>query len=241
MTDEIQLLRELGAEIPTADHGVIREIYERATRAERPPARIRSAKRSIGARNALVFALIAAGIGASLPLLLGSNRPSANRTTILRPSPSIDELGIPAVAVSDVTAADALLPFSVVLPSNATPTEMQVGDPKVIPTSGAWLSAQFETSADGSYQVYERATDATPATLQDWAQEAQNCSSCTARVEVVEGVHVLVVQSPVSGLQLFWVRGDGTSPVLTQLIWPGGASSEQVSLSIAGDMISRSG
>lgn len=241
MSDEIQLLREFRADIPDMDPGEVQRIYQRATSAEPslrswfriPRGRMRYA--------VALTAIAAAAAGASLPHILDSH-PSANHSVIPRPNPSLDELGVPAVPVSGVKDADALLPFEAVLPSNATAADMQVGDPKMVPPSQAWLSAEFDTD-DGHYQLFERATDATVSTLQGWAEQAgRSCAGCTVSdVMVVQEVHVLVVSSPALGLQLLWVRGDGTSPVLTQLVWPSGQVSEQAALSVARNLINQSG
>ncbi|MGH3009175.1 MAG: hypothetical protein ACRDLM_07200 [Gaiellaceae bacterium] len=147
-----------------------------------------------------------------------------------------------SISVSSVSDAAALLPFRLVLPPNATPTNMQVSDPRRTSASGAWFSAQFDTSNDGSYQLFERASDATVATLQDWVQNSTSCSGCTTDKLVTEdGVQVAVFASPVLGLQLYWVRGDATGPILSQLVWPSDTFDQRTALAVAADMISQSG
>ena len=75
-------------------------------------------------------------------------------------------------------------------------------------------SAQWQRTVAHEYAQL-RASNDTVATLQGWAENSSSCSGCTIDHVVIEdGVHVAVFASPVLGLQLYWVRGDASSPVL---------------------------
>ena len=251
MSDEIELLREFRA-VPDVDDEAIRRIHEQAIHGERAALWRFSGLSFTRPRYAAALVAIAAVVGGvSVPLLLGNNQrgnsagSSPNHLVAPRMRGAFGPTqAVPAssIAVSDVKAADDLLPFKAVLPSNATPTQVQVGDPKQTPASEAWLSAQFDTSDNGSYQLFERASDYTVTTLEGWARDSASCSGCTVDQVVTEdGVHVFVLASPVLGLQLYWLRGDGSSPVLNQLVWASDTFNQQRALSVAGDIISQSG
>jgi hypothetical protein len=213
----------------------------------------RSALTQMFGRRTLLagIAVTAAATAIALPIVFGNSGPSHDSS--LRPSapprPAAAGPGKPtSVSVSNVDEANARLPFKAVLPSNVAPTggiDVPIsGEPS---DASGWLTATFDTDA-GSYLLSESSSNATVETLQQWAAlSAEKCSNCSQQVVTEDGVHVLVLASPVFGLRLQWVRGDGTSPVLTELDWSRSMPannvipSQQAALAIAGDIIRQGG
>lgn len=255
MSDELQLLREFRADVPEMEADAVRGAYERATRSNGTFVRRLLHKPVTQPRYAAAFIAVTAAAAAAiaLPIALGNSGGSHHSSLRLSAPPRPPAAGklfpTASVAVANTDEADAQLPFKAVLPSDATPTEMQVSSPDQTAASSAWLVAHFDTDATGSYQLSEYSTDATVGTLQQWAETSDgNCSDCTTQHVVTEdGVHVLVLASPVIGLRVYWVRGDGTSPVLTEIDWSTDMPANNVvpspnaALAIAGDIISQGG
>lgn len=252
MSDELQLLREFRADVPEMEAAAVRGAYERATRSNGTFVRRWLRQPVTQPRYAAAFVAVAAAAAAAiaLPIALGNSGGSHHSSLRLSAPPRSPVAGklfpTASVAVANADEANAQLPFKAVLPSDATPTEMQVSSSDQTATSSAWLAAHFDTAADGSYQLTEYASHATVGTLQQWAVE--NCADCTSQQVVIEdGVHVLVLASPVIGLRLYWVRGDGTSPVVTEIDWSTDMPAQNVvpspkgALTIAGDIISQGG
>lgn len=189
----------------------------------------------------------------------GSAPQGASSTRVVTPPRStVGGKGVQlAVSVSDLNAANAVLPFKAVFPSGVTPTGIQVpisgrpSDPK------GFVTAHFDTATVGSYMLSEWTSDGDPTaiqrglqrpvtSLQEWV--AETCTDCTPQVVTEDGVPVEVLASPVIGLHLYWVRGDGTSsPVATEIDWstdmpPNNViPSQQAALAIADDIISQGG
>jgi len=201
-------------------------------------------------RRALLAGGVAVAVAVALPIALenGGHHSPPRSSVPGRGSPG----RVTSVSVSTVEEADARLPFKAVLPSDATPTGgIQVPIAGQPTDASGWLTATFD-SADGSYLLSQYSSDATVATLQQWAAgSAEGCiggaNNCTTEVVTEDGVHVLVVESPVFGLRLQWIRGDGASPVMTELDWrrdmPANnvIPSHEAALAIAGDIISQGG
>lgn len=156
------------------------------------------------------------------------------------------------ITVTTAAEADAVLPFSVVLPSNLTPVDMTAFPQSAGIANGPELIANFNTRAYGVFQLTEHQTDWTVARLQEFATQWKRGP---ADVQIVDGVHVLIGSEPApsgaapagsAGEDSFaiWIRGDGASPVLTTLDGPGIEGqpfTEQQALAVAADIISQGG
>lgn len=158
--------------------------------------------------------------------------------SILERSPTNPKSGLavpgrPPPPVADASAADALLPFKVVLPSNATPASLGV-------YGHQGLTAHFGTP-DGGYDRVEQSTDETVASLRELAK---HWKVGRAELLVIQGVHVLVqsehVRSAGRDLTVSWIRGDGTIPVLT---WLTGVRTltQHNALAVAANLIAQGG
>lgn len=220
-----------------------RRVYGRATEAEAHSAMRRT-------RYAVAVAVLAGAAAGSYVLLAPKGHAVQTRPgELFSQLPSFRSAAQPYppdTEVSSADAADAVLPYKVVFPSGMTPTKIEVGRP-----SGQLL-AYFDTSGQGSFELAEQPTSVTVQALQ---AEADGCSNCgTHKVVVVQGVHVLVLDRSDNGagndLFAIWLRGDGTSPVLTSLNGPvdaknglltGQSFSEQSALSVAASIISQGG
>ena len=162
--------------------------------------------------------------------------PSSTTTIPSQPAPG----GTP---VANAAQADALLPFHVVLPSDTTPAYMNVYK---LGVGRQLLQAYFDTPAHGPYSLTEKPSDWTVADLR---QMAKRWTAGPAKIVVVDGVHVLVEANDLRAsvgreIAVSWIRGDGTSPVLTVLDGPwitGHVFTEQQALSIAADIIGHGG
>lgn len=245
--DPIEFLRDHNPVPP----GVLRETAAR--QAEELLARLRADE--IGVRRIqaphrrrgylVAAALVVAGAAAAASGLLlsqGGQRSQSPPLEVGSEGPPPDFTGNPlalSMPAASAAAADAALPFKVVLPSNATPTGMWVTIPAKTPELSRQVVADFDTPADGIYQLTEQVSNMTVDQLRYWSQ---NCTTCTIqKLVIVDAVHVLVLATPDRALGVYWVRGDGRMPVLTQVIGPYGKFAEQSALSIAGDIISRQG
>lgn len=143
-----------------------------------------------------------------------------------------------SIVAKTVAAADARLPFHVVLPS-AKPTGMWTTDSTRTPVVSRQVVADFRTPIEGVFQLSEKPTDWTVASLRSWADR---CTTCTIqKVVLVRGVHVLVMASPGGALAVSWIRGDGARPLLTSVIGPYRRFTQESALAVAADVIRRGG
>jgi len=200
-------------------------------------------------RTILFVAAAVAVAAIALPIALASSGARHHSPHRASAAPiSAGKLTVNSVSVANVDEADARLPFKAVLPSDATPAagiDVPIaGKPS---DSSGWLTADIHSDA-GGYLLSESTSDATVETLQHWAaQSAEICSNCEQEVVTEAGVHVLVLTSPVFGLRLQWVRGDGAEPVLSELDWRtdmpahNAIPSREAALAIAGDMTRQGG
>jgi hypothetical protein len=142
--------------------------------------------------------------------------------------------------VASAAQADALLSFNVVLPSDATPQYMNVYK---------WdgrqqLQGYYDTASNGLYSVTEEPTTWSVTDLQ---QRANDWSTGSAQIVMVDGVHVLVGFdriTPGGETDVAWIRGNGASPVITWLVGPwieGKSFTSQQALSVAADIIGQGG
>jgi hypothetical protein len=235
-TDEMQLLRDFRSDIPEPDEETIRRAYAYATSqphaARRPWLRLPATKRARMLGIAAAAALLAAAaIGA---YVLAAN-PGRKQIQIG------EDLFVAPIPVANAAAADALLPFHVVLPSNATSTSLTVSK------QAQALTGHLESSTDGSYVLSEQASNWTVAHLQKLDQFWHPYA--THKVVIVDGVHVLIQAWSDGSLEAQWIRGDGADHVLSWVEGPdttkgqtsGQTFSEQQALSIASDIISQGG
>lgn len=139
---------------------------------------------------------------------------------------------VPDLHVGSVAAADALLPFKLVLPS-ARPLVIEVSPPK--PPAYARETrpvhqsiAFFDTPTTGPYEVVEQSPDS-PAGIQRVAQLREWAKGCHSRVVcpihkvvVVHGTHVLLIGAPgqPGGLSALWLRGDRAGSVFSWIQGP---------------------
>jgi len=154
--------------------------------------------------------------------------------------------------VTTAAQADAVLPFSVVLPSNVTPVDMTAFPQSAAIADGPELIAHFNTPAYGLFDLTEHPTDWTVARLQEFATQWKGGPT---HVQIVDGVHVVFGSGPApsgaapagsAGEENFaiWIRGDGTSPVLTTIDGPwieGQPFTPQQALAVAADIINQGG
>lgn len=240
--DPIDVLRDLNP-VPT---GSLRELA--AARAEHllpklradeiaaPPIRPYRRRRYVAATTVSAAALAAASVGVYLlATQAGTSQVSPPASTV---SPRGGPLSSPT-PVTNAAAADAFLPFQVVLPSNVKPTSLGVYQ------QAHQLVASYDTPGDGAYELAENPTNETVADLQ---KLAKTWKVGRAEIVVVDGVHVLVqaesVKSVGRNVTVSWIRGDGTTSVLTWLQgpWIGGRTfTEQQALSVAANMIGQGG
>ena len=218
------------------------------TRAGQTPKR--AAERFTPRRMALALAACVAVAAPAVAFsgLLGSS--VAPRSPVPT-TPSSRPLG-GGTTVTTAAEADAVLPFSVVLPSNATPVNMTAYPQSAGLAQGPELIASFNTPSAGVFELLEYPTDWTVEHLRAMADEWKDGP---AHVQVVGGVHVLVGSQPLpSGpapqgsagneVSVIWIRGDGTSPVLTVVDGPwieGQPFTEQQALGVAANIISQGG
>src|SRR5207245_9317956 len=160
---------------------------------------------------------------------------NSGRTSLPEP------LFVAPTPVANAAAADALLPFNVVLPSNATPTSLTVS------VEDNALNGHFDTTPDGSYVLDEQQSNWTVGDLQRLHQHWH--PDATHSVVVINGVHVLIQAWSNGSVEAQWLRGDGASHVLSWVEGPdteqgqasGQTFSEQQALSVASDIISQGG
>ena len=221
--ETVELLRDHPHLLAIAD--AIRATQRRQTRTWATPLRIGLA----------AAALTVAAIGAFL-LTANSGTNSGTKT--------IGESRIVApIPVANAEAADALLPFNVVLPSNATPTSLTVS------VQAKAVDGHFDATPNGTYVLQEQQNSLnwTIADLrrldQQWHPDA------THSVVVIEGVHVLTQEWNDGSVEAQWFRGDGADDVLSFVEGPdtqqgranGQTFSKQQALSVASDIIRQGG
>jgi hypothetical protein len=145
--------------------------------------------------------------------------------------------------VANAAQADALLPFDVVLPTDATPAYMNV---YTFQDGRRQLEAYFDTPSAGVYGLEEEPTDQTVGDLQTLAK---TWKAGSAQIVVVGGVHVLVLNTSAQSsspqeTDVGWIRGDGAGAVITWLQGPwiaGQPFTEHQALSVASDIIGQGG
>jgi hypothetical protein len=144
--------------------------------------------------------------------------------------------------VANAAEADALLPFSVVLPSNATATSLTVSQ------RSQALYGHFDSSTDGTYVLDEQPSTLTLAGLQEQDRQWHRDATHGAPV-VVNGTQVLIETFNDGSVQAQWLRGEGTGEVLTWVEGPDTSQnqpgdqtfSQQQALAVASDIISQGG
>ncbi len=149
--------------------------------------------------------------------------------------------GSPATPVADAAAADALLPFKVVLPSDTTPTSLGVLE------QGHQLDAYFDTPASGPYILVEGPSTETVAMLRETAKRWT--VGPIHEIDVVDGVDVLLQGWSDGSLVASWIRLDGGSKILTWVKGPEtaergqveGTFTKQQALAVAADIIAQGG
>jgi hypothetical protein len=218
------------------------------TRAAETPRQAagRLTRRRIALALAVCIAVAASAVAFSG--LLGSSSAPSSRTITTPPSRPLGG----GTTVRTAAEADTVLPFSVVLPSKATPVDMTAYPQSAGLAQGSELIANFNTSSEGVFELVEYPTDWTVAHLQTMADQWKGGP---AHVQIVDGVHVLIRSQPLpSGpappgsagneISATWIRGDGTSPVLTVVDGPwneGQPFTEQQALAVAANIISQGG
>jgi hypothetical protein len=165
----------------------------------------------------------------------------------------------PSPHAGSAAAAQATVPFELVLPSRARPLVIVVS-PEGSPRRERGVGAFFDTPAAGPFYVNEdlAASDTGEGirTVADLRQRATSCHShylCPVhRIVRVHGVPVLVIGAPgkPGGLTLFWLRGHGRDAVLTWMQGPEDNAHGDLSrhvfrpsaaLAVAADMIAHGG
>lgn len=238
-SDPIELLRDLNP-VSTSSLGALA-----AERADELLAKLRAgeiASQSVPPHRRRRYLLPTAVALAAAAVATGAYALVTRTATPQQSSPpaSTEPPGTPAPVgrpVANAAQADALLSFNVVLPSNATAEYMNVYK---------WdgrqqLQGYYDTSPDGLYSLTEEPTQLSVGDLRQLAKEWKS------KVVVVDGVHVLVREfSTPAPKETFveWIRGDGATPVLTQLDGPwieGQPFTEQQALSVAANIIGQGG
>jgi len=143
--------------------------------------------------------------------------------------------------VDGAAAAQKLLPFQAVLPSQAAPTSLAVLEPS------HQLMAFFNTSATGPYELVEGPSDETVAMLEETAK--QWTVGPIHEIDVIDGVEVLLQGSSDGSLTASWLRSDSGSTILTWIQGPetaeqgqvDGTFTKQQAISIASDVIAQGG
>lgn len=253
--DDLQLLREFRAEIPVPDMETIRDAHAYATQQPRRLTlrRLRwMSRRRIYVFAAAATAVVSAGVFAFTQI--GSHPVAAPQG----PGMNFEGSGVtlpgklggagaaqpivPPTPVASAAAADALLSFNVVLPSDATPSQMGVS------TQSEHFAAYFDKPSAEPYFIVEQPTDSTVADLQAVAEQWR--AGPIHKVVLVNGIHVLVQGWSDGSLAATWIRGDGASHVLTWVEGPfdpthgqliGQTFSERAALAVAANIIGQSG
>ncbi len=143
--------------------------------------------------------------------------------------------------VDSPAAAQKLLPFDAVFPSEATPISLAVFKPS------HQLMAFFNTSATGPYELVEGPSDETVAMLEETAKRWT--VGPIHEIDLVDGVEVLLQGSSDGSLTASWLRSDSGSTILTWIQGPetaargqvDGTFTKQQALSIASDVIAQGG
>ena len=249
MTDELQLLRDFRREVPAPDEETVRRAYAYATSA--PRSRIPPVLRTIvpiRPRLAVIAAVVGGAVVVAAVSTIGFGGAGGNHTSSQQSTGAMTlprgpgglaagKLG-PGSAptpVASASGADALLPFTVVVPSNASPTQMGVL------TSSHQFIAYYDT-ANGSYDLTEGPTDLSVSDLQALAQHWQ--AGPIHEIVQVSGVSVLI-QGDADGYTVAsWIRGEGSGSVLTFLTGPGVEGQtfdEQDAVAVAANIIRQGG
>ena len=150
----------------------------------------------------------------------------------------------PATAPTNVdsaAAAQKLLPFAAVFPSEAAPTSLAVFEPS------HQLMAFFNTSATGPYELVEGPSDETVAMLEETARRWT--VGPIHEIDLVDGVVVLLQGWSDGSLTASWLRSDSGSTILTWIQGPetaargqvDGTFTKQQALAIASDVIAQGG
>jgi hypothetical protein len=151
------------------------------------------------------------------------------------------EPGEAPTPVADAAAANALLPFKVVLPADTKPTSLGVFE------RSHQLDAYFDTPASGPYTLVEGLSTETVAMLEETAKRWT--VGPIHEIDVVDGVEVLLQGWSDGSLVASWIREDGGSRILTWIEGPETAANGQVkgtftkqqALAVAADIISQGG
>jgi hypothetical protein len=146
-----------------------------------------------------------------------------------------------ATPVADAAAANALLPFNVVLPADATPTSLGVLE------QSHQLDAYFDTPTSGPYNLVEGPSSVTVAMLRETA--TRWTVGPIHEIDVIDGVDVLLQGWSDGSLAASWIRPAGPSRILTWIEGPetaergqvGGTFTKQQALAVARDIIGRGG
>jgi hypothetical protein len=155
--------------------------------------------------------------------------------------PMLAEPGEAPTPVADAAAANALLPFKVVLPADTKPTSLGVFE------RSHQLDAYFDTPASGPYTLVEGLSTETVAMLEETAKRWT--VGPIHEIDVVDGVEVLLQGWSDGSLVASWIREDGGSRILTWIEGPETAANGQVkgtftkqqALAVAADIISQGG
>lgn len=144
----------------------------------------------------------------------------------------------PSIQVASAAAASNYVPFKVVLPTKVAPTAIWVADPAVAKPEERGLAANFNDSAIGLFQIFEKRSAMSEADLEHWAV---TCTSCSVQqVITVAGHAVLLMATPDRGLGVSWLRG-GSIGILTTIQGPYDSFTEQAATTLASDMITQGG
>lgn len=212
--------------------------------------------------------VLAAGAAVSIAVLRSGSAGSPTRAstigsghrTIDGPGAHLALPGVPDLHVGSAAAADALLPFRVVLPS-ARPLVLEVSPPKppaYVTHHVHQLVAFFATPATGPYVVVEQPANHLAgiwmvSQLREWANTCRSRVICPIhKVVEIDGTHVLLIGAPgrPGGLTVWWLRHDRARSVLTWVQGPEDYAHGDLShhrfrpraaLAVAADMIRRGG
>ena len=174
---------------------------------------MRDRRRLRGATTAALLLAVGGAVAvAATGLSAGSAAPAARLDTSSAPvddRPPYDWNAPPlgdGIAVPDVAAARAHLPFGPSVPDNAAaPSHVYVSDPARSPRSEAAFAAVVHDPQYGPFQVLEQQTAMTEDQLEAWAE---SCNTCTIqRVASVGQRRFLLLASSGHGLAISWLTG----------------------------------
>lgn len=249
MTDHISFPPLLDLSPGELEAGRQHLVSEIAWQSERPPrsARLRVAPLRLRYAMPAIGVIVAAAVSAyvwATPARSPQPRTSGPASTIPN-GPGVYGPVKPPTPVPDAAAADALLPFQVVLPSSEKPTSLGVYASQGVPQ----LSGYFDTPSTGPYVLVEQPVgNETVALLEQTAKQWR--AGPIHRIVLVGGVHVLLQGSSDGSLTASWIRGDGAAPVFTWIQGPEDAThgqlmaqtfTEQQALSVAANIIDQGG